>query len=99
MKTLPTHNGHPYQLGKLYIERALGLVSDQELEILSTKLKWGRLVILLASRSAQIKEDSKGKFQNDQVKGNINLTKPIEIPPFQIVHAHALSKVKRHKKV
>ena len=73
-------------------------VSNLELEHLSTKWKWGRLATLLASKSAQIKEDSKGKFQIGEGKENIKITKPIEIPPLQRVHVPGLSKVKGHDK-
>ena len=85
------------QLGALHIIRALELVSKSDMLIFSSKWRRGRLVTLLATKSAKAGMENSKAFTLDHVKGGIKLTKAVEIPTFETLHVQGLSKVRGHQ--
>ena len=53
------------------------------------------MATILANKVANLNTNTKEQFQLNQVKGNIKLTKLVEISPFQTVHVHVKSHDKR----
>ena len=88
----------PVAIGTLHINWALDLVTDEEIEQLSTEWKRGRLSTLLTLTTSQLIEAKINTFNLDQVRGNVKHTKSITLNPFESIHVSRLSKVKDHHK-
>ena len=84
----------PIQLGILYIDRALDLISEKEL---SRKWKWGKITSLLTGKMAQVGDKPEKTFL-DKVDRSVKLTKTVEIPLFSTIQVHGITKVKSHDK-
>ena len=88
----------PMALGTLHIDRTLDLVTDEEIEHLSTVWRRGRLSMLLTIKSSWLMESNAVIFNLDQVRGDVKLTKTIMLKPFESTHVSGLSKVKGYYK-
>ena len=92
----------PIQLGTVHIDRAIELMTESELSKISTQWTRGYVCTKMAMKSLSIErgEENKGgtdqKFSLEQVRGNIKLTKRVEIGPFETVKVKGLTKIKGH---
>ena len=68
-------------IGTLHIDRVFDLVTDEEIEKLSTEWKRGRLSTLLMLKLAQLVDAKTKVFDLDKVKGDVKVTKTITLKP------------------
>ena len=82
----------PVAIGTLHINLTLDLVTNEEIEQLSTEWKRGRQSTLLTLKLSQLIEAKVNTFNLDQVRGNLKLTKSTTIKPFESIYVSGLSK-------
>ena len=88
----------PLQLGTLQIDRAMELMTPEELAKLTKTWRATQISTALALKSGQVVAQGEDGFSLADVQGNVKLSKSITLLPFQMVRCQGLSKVKTHRK-
>ena len=88
----------PVAIGMSHIDRALELVTDEEIEKLGMEWKRGRLSILLMLKLVQLVDAKTKVFDLDKVPGDVKLTKTITLKHFESTYVSHLSRGKCHYK-
>ena len=78
-------NKVPVQLGTLYINKALAVVTREEHGNLSVSWARANFPPRPIIKSAQVQEP---EFGLNLIKGQVKITKAITIPPFETVHVY-----------
>ena len=84
----------PISIGTLHIERCLELSKGKNLGDFSKP--WQRA--LFSKHILKLQKLKEPKFDLNNVKGGVKVTKTITLKPFETKHISALCQVKNHKK-
>ena len=84
------------QLGTIQIDRALELVTEEEINHLPTPWQRGHMGTVLGSGAACTKMNPKG-FSLNKVEGDVKIMRNVTLRPFETCHVHAITKAGGHE--